>query len=150
MVLIIQISNGNNIHWNKIQFQTCQKKQPFDMIHKTCIKVLLSKICKKRFHIISICCRAYNHHLQKIHAHCHWETCGFGIHMGPHNQCRALLVWTHVTLKEQKLIIIHCKRNTLSSLSNLYFRIFSANTIQPFWREPTHNNAAQNNKKMIM
>jgi hypothetical protein len=64
---------------------------------------LLSRICKRKFYITCICCSACNHHLQRIHLHCHWETCGFGIHMGPHSQCRALLVWIqHVTLREQK------------------------------------------------
>lgn len=129
MVLIIQISNGNNLDWNKIQFQDVPKETTLwhDPQHMS-----LSKICKKEVHIISICCRTYNHHLQRIHAHCHWETCGFGIHMGPHNQCRALLVWTqHVTLNEQKSIITHCKRNrspsphlTYMKLTNFYIFIF--------------------------
>jgi len=72
-------------------------------------------ICKRKFHLTCICCSSYNYHLQRIHAHCHWETCGFGIHMGPHSQCRALLVWIqHVTLKEQKQkpkIITNLKQN---------------------------------------
>jgi len=74
-------------------------------------------ICKRKFHVTCIWCSAYNHHLQRIHAHCHWETCGFGIHMGPHSQCRALLVWIqHVTLREQKQklkIITSLKQNGL-------------------------------------
>ena len=121
-VLSIQISTGNNFPWNKIQFPTYQKKQSFDTTHNTHTKCyLLYTICKRKFHVTCICCSAYNHHLQRIHAHCHWETCGFGIHMGPHNQCRALLVWIqHVTLTEQKQklkIITNLKQNDHPLLS---------------------------------
>jgi hypothetical protein len=126
MSLIIQ-----NKHWKQLPL----KSSPIPNIPKEIILwhdtqymyktvTLLSMICKRTFHIFSICCRACNHHLQRIHAHFHWETCGFGIHMGPHNQCRALLIWTQrVTFREQKTkaqILLHSKRNMSSSPHHAY------------------------------